>query len=182
MYYTIYKTINLINGKIYLGKHQTKNPNDSYMGSGIAIKNAIKKYGKENFKKEIIFIFDNEDEMNAKEKELINEKWVNDKNTYNKGVGGEGGPHFLGKTHSEEAKRKVAEASKKRTHSEEAKKKISEANRRRWKNPEFKKKVGKKISEIKKIKNLARSTGVVPAGSHKPSTGVQLTHAHPKFN
>lgn len=33
-YYTIYKTTNLINGKIYIGKHQTKDPYDSYLGSG----------------------------------------------------------------------------------------------------------------------------------------------------
>jgi len=48
----IYKTTNLINGKIYIGLDTKNNPN--YLGSGTAIKYAIKKYGKENFKKEII--------------------------------------------------------------------------------------------------------------------------------
>ena len=48
----IYKTTNLINGKIYVGKDVKNKP--SYYGSGNLIKLAIKKYGKENFKKEIL--------------------------------------------------------------------------------------------------------------------------------
>lgn len=37
MYYTIYKTTNLINGKYYIGKHQTENIYDNYYGSGVAL-------------------------------------------------------------------------------------------------------------------------------------------------
>jgi len=48
----IYKTTNLINGKFYIGK-DAKN-NKSYLGSGKLLKHAIQKYGKENFKKEIL--------------------------------------------------------------------------------------------------------------------------------
>jgi hypothetical protein len=55
MYYLIYKITNLINNKIYIGKHITKDKNDDYMGSGKLITRAIEKYGLENFKKEIIF-------------------------------------------------------------------------------------------------------------------------------
>ena len=100
MFYTIYKTINLLNGKFYIGKHQTENIHDLYYGSGSLIKSAISKYGKKNFKKEILFVFDNELEMNEKEKELVNEELINQINTYNVGIGGEGGPHFKGKKHS----------------------------------------------------------------------------------
>jgi group I intron endonuclease len=48
----IYKTTNLINGKIYIGKSSKDDP--SYLGSGIIIKEAIQKYGVENFIREII--------------------------------------------------------------------------------------------------------------------------------
>jgi hypothetical protein len=102
MVYTIYRTLNIVNGKYYLGKHQTENPNDDYLGSGSAIKAAIKKYGRASFTKEVLFVFDNEHEMNLKERELITEELVADKNSYNKGIGGEGGPHFKGKTHTKE--------------------------------------------------------------------------------
>ena len=102
MFYTIYKVTNIINNKIYIGKHQTLNPNDSYLGSGVALKKSISKHGKENFRKEVLFIFDSEQEMNLKEKELITEEFVARPDTYNLGVGGEGGAHFKGKKHTAE--------------------------------------------------------------------------------
>lgn len=107
MHYTIYKVTNTINNKIYIGKHQTKNLEDSYLGSGKALCAAIKLYGKEFFTKEIMFIFETEEEMNAKEKELIDENFVNSYDTYNMGIGGEGGAHFKGKKHTEETKAKI---------------------------------------------------------------------------
>ena len=51
MFYTVYKITNLINNKIYVGVHITKNLNDSYMGSGVNIKRAIKKYGNKDSSK-----------------------------------------------------------------------------------------------------------------------------------
>lgn len=50
----IYRITNLINGKTYIGQHKYKKLNDSYLGSGTLIRRAIKEYGKENFKKEIL--------------------------------------------------------------------------------------------------------------------------------
>ena len=100
MKYTIYKVTNTINNKIYIGKHQTENPDDGYYGSGVALKNSIRKHGKSNFTKEVLHIFDSEEEMNKMEKELITEEFVSRTDTYNMGVGGEGGPHFKGKTHT----------------------------------------------------------------------------------
>ena len=49
----IYKTTNLINGKIYVGKHESSFTNSVYLGSGVALKSSIKKHGRDNFKKEV---------------------------------------------------------------------------------------------------------------------------------
>ncbi len=174
MRYTIYQTTNKINGKIYIGKHQTENLNDSYLGSGIALRNAIKKYGVENFEKIILFDFDTEQEMNDKERELITEEFVKRKDTYNKGVGGEGGPHFKGKKHSVESIKKRTESRKGFKLSTEARQKISEANRRRIISEETKRKIAekakgrkhsnetkKKLSEIQAKKRLSRGSEMV---------------------
>lgn len=50
----IYKTTNTVNGKIYIGQHQAHYSNKTYLGSGTIFKKAVKKYGKESFKKEVL--------------------------------------------------------------------------------------------------------------------------------
>jgi hypothetical protein len=89
--YCVYKTTNTINGKIYIGKHQTNNIDDGYLGSGILLTRAIRKYGKQNFSKEILKFFECDEDMNAYEAEIVNEEFVNRNNTYNLCVGGQGG-------------------------------------------------------------------------------------------
>ena len=95
MKYTIYKTTNRVNGKIYIGMHKTKNIDDGYMGSGKLLRRAIEKYGVENFEKEILHVFDNEAEMKSKEKELVNEEFLQRSDTYNLCPGGHGGFGYL---------------------------------------------------------------------------------------
>jgi len=54
----VYITTNLLNGKQYVGDHSTYNQDDGYLGSGRPyFSNAIKVYGKENFKREILEFF-----------------------------------------------------------------------------------------------------------------------------
>ena len=91
MYYTIYKLTNKINDKFYIGKHQTYDLNDGYTGSGKLIRRAINKHGIDNFTKEILFVFDNEYEMNEKEKELV----VVSEHSYNLCEGGKGGWGYI---------------------------------------------------------------------------------------
>lgn len=95
MYYTVYKTTNKITGRFYIGCHKTSELNDDYLGSGKYLNHAIAKHGRENFYKEILDIFDNPDDMFAKEAELITEEVVAEGNTYNVKVGGFGGWDYV---------------------------------------------------------------------------------------
>lgn len=87
--YTVYKITNLVNNKFYIGVHKTNKPNDRYMGSGIAIKEAIKKHGKENFVKEILLITELKESAYEEEKKLTIDFF--DRNNYNMKLGGVGG-------------------------------------------------------------------------------------------
>jgi hypothetical protein len=104
----IYKITNIINKKIYIGKKKG-NPKDSknYFGSGIAIKDAIKKYGKVNFTKEILERIDNGD-LDKRERFWITELRSNIYEIgYNLTKGGDGGNTFEGKHHTIETIKKI---------------------------------------------------------------------------
>jgi hypothetical protein len=117
MHYTIYETTNIITGKKYIGKHVTKDIDDDYLGSGMILVKAIEKYGKENFYKKILFVFDNEHDMNQKEIELVNEDVVNSNEYYNIAYGGHGGNIVLRHDHElyESTRKKISEAQKARS-------------------------------------------------------------------
>jgi len=84
----IYKITNLVNGKEYVGKDESSRKR--YYGSGKLIVFAIKKYGKENFRKEILFETNNKEVLCEKEKEYIIECNSLSPNGYNLTSGGEG--------------------------------------------------------------------------------------------
>lgn len=94
MIYYIYKTTNLINGHFYIGRRGYNGQNiedDKYLGSGKRLKLAFKKYGKSNFKKEIIKICNSLEELILVETNIVNEVLINDINCYNIAIGGHGG-------------------------------------------------------------------------------------------
>lgn len=86
--YLVYKVTNRFDGKFYIGCHSTLNRDDRYMGSGTEIKEALKKYGRKSFVKEILFEFDTKEEMLAKEKELVTKEFCMREDTYNRIEGG----------------------------------------------------------------------------------------------
>jgi group I intron endonuclease len=113
----IYKTTNLINGKIYIGKCSKKNKkaSDIYLGSGNLIKRAIKKYGKENFIREII-------EDNISDNDILKIReiyWIDFYNSTNKDIGyniTKGGEGQLGITRSQETRDKISKANSGENH------------------------------------------------------------------
>lgn len=118
-YHMLYKTTNLVNGKIYIGVHKTEDINDPYMGSGKRLLLAIEKYGVKNFEKTILEYFDDAESMYAREKEIVNKEFLCREDVYNLKVGGEGGfdwindsgnGGFKGRAHSEETKKKLSDA------------------------------------------------------------------------
>jgi hypothetical protein len=85
----IYKTTNIINGKIYIGKDSKNNP--KYYGSGIALNHAIDKYGRENFSKITLEICKDADELNEREMYWIDHyKSYDNSIGYNLTMGGDG--------------------------------------------------------------------------------------------
>lgn len=99
----IYVTKNLLNGKMYVGKHTYKGIDSydmNYLGSGYILKRAIKKYGKENFSQEIL------EYTSSKEENVQREiYWIKKLNTlvpngYNIDKGGTGGGVYLNSENS----------------------------------------------------------------------------------
>jgi hypothetical protein len=118
MIYCIYEVKNLINGKTYYGQHRLREnrpfEKDPYFGSGKILNYAIKKYGRNNFKKSIVIQGDfSKNEINSFEKCIIRMMRLIDKAEYNIADGGNGGggSKFWSKEVKEVAYKKIAIAS-----------------------------------------------------------------------
>lgn len=154
----------------YYGKHVTSNPNDSYLGSGVHLERAIKKYGREHFHKEIVCVCSSEQEMNEKEREIVTEELVRDRKCYNMMLGGEGGTTWKEGEH----------------HSDETKQKLSEIARNFWEDPEYREKTISSINEAKKEKLINNPEQARldeekrRRGISKALTGLKHTYEHRK--
>lgn len=100
----IYKITNLINNKIYIGQDSHNNP--KYYGSGKILKQAIQKYGKESFVKEILEHCDTIEQLNEREIFWIKELNSQIPNGYNIAEGGQGGDTFTINPNKEEIRNK----------------------------------------------------------------------------
>lgn len=196
-YYT-YK-ITLLKGSLaghyYFGQHRTNNLNDGYTGSGKIIRNYFKHYEKiehQTYVKEIIAFYDNDDQLNEAEKQLISDKYKTDELCLNLC---EGGGTTSGYVFSEETKLKISKANK--NPSIETRKKMSDATKgnKKWlgkhHSEESKKKIGEKSkfrtpwnkgknvvyseSQINNIKNARKKQ----LGSHhSEETKKKISEAH----
>lgn len=140
MYGYIYKTTCLVTLKIYVGqKHSTKFLGEKYLGSGKLISLAIEKYGKENFKVELVQICENQEELDTQEI-----YWISYYDARNPEIGynlAEGGKYWScgyhqgmkGKTQSDYQKEQARIANSYKR-SEETRKKMSNSAKNRTKN------------------------------------------------
>jgi len=132
----VYKTTNLLNGKVYIGQ-DSKNRH-TYLGSGILLKKAIKKYGRDNFVKDTVAWCDTKDKLDFLEKFYIDFFKTRVPNGYNLTDGGEG---IVGHHHAEETKQKMSKAALGKPKTEEAKSRMSQSKKGSYHSEETKQKM-----------------------------------------
>lgn len=113
MKYLVYLTYCTASKKIYIGVHETENPNifDGYLGNGVRInvpasykhpttpfKRAVKKYGIDKFRRITLAVFESKSDAYDLEAILVNDSFIKRQDTYNIKLGGSGGcPEILKK-------------------------------------------------------------------------------------
>lgn len=188
----IYKTTNIINGKIYIGQDSKNNP--KYLGSGFLLSKAIKKYGVSNFIKEVLEICNSKEELNEKEIYWIEKMDSTNTNIgYNISKGGTGGKLVeveakKGKTYEEyygiekaaEIKRKFSEKRKgkkleyKNISREEVNIKIGESNKGKVRTDDNKNKIRETLKEFYKSEEGLQ----IKENLKKLKTGTKLSEEH----
>jgi len=86
----VYLTTNLVNSKKYIGSHHSSD--DDYLGSGVLLTKAVKKYGKENFTKIILWEGDEDNRFFVEQEYCEKYNVAEDKNYYNRTNKGTGLP------------------------------------------------------------------------------------------
>ena len=133
-----YRTTNRVNGRTYVGKRTSDRVDDGYLGSGVLLALAIKKYGRENFTREIIEFYDDSESAFLAEVEHIAEARERGENLYNIATGGTGtklGPNkakgrpgelnfWYGKDRSKELNPMYG-----KRHTDDTRKRLSESNK-----------------------------------------------------
>jgi group I intron endonuclease len=187
----IYKTTNLVNKKIYIGKYEGIKRN--YLGSGKLLRRAIEKYGKESFIREII-------EDNITNKKILREReifWIEYYDSTNLDIGynlTKGGDGSLGCSPSEETREKISQSGKGRIGwnkglkmSDEFKKKISQvtsgscnANYGKPRSEETKKKISdskQNISEETRKKLSISLKGKITGRKHSEESRKKMSES-----
>lgn len=190
MHHIIYKTTNLVNGKIYIGYHfQANEPMefDGYLGSGKNLIKAIKKYGSDKFIRETLFVYDTEEDALAKERAIIDESFVNREDTYNLTIGGGIPPSAKGKPKSAEHRLNIGLANKGKIVSQITKDKLRKSLLGRKKPAPVSIETRKKLSEALMGHKHTEEAKLKMSLNHKDTSGINNPcyglkgSAHPAF-
>jgi hypothetical protein len=123
-YHYVYIITNLITNRQYVGDHTTKRLNDGYLGSGRKLYCSFKRYGRENFTKEILDFFPTRKEaFNAQRKYIkkYNTVWPNGYN-----LNDSGGIYVNDGHHSKLSKRRISKTAKNYAKTNEGEKRYKE--------------------------------------------------------
>jgi group I intron endonuclease len=169
----LYQTTNDLNGRIYVGVHRLTDTFDSkrYLGSGYALKPAIKKYGRANFSRITLAEFSCVEDAYLAEAEMVTQEFIERPDTYNICLGGYGGG-----IQTPEMRAKLSAVKKGKKFTEEHKKKLSKAKKGRKLSPEHIAKLGKLKSKetLEKIsgENHWRTLPVMINGKYYPTRKI----------
>ena len=171
MNHYVYEITNLVNGKKYIGKRSChcSIQDDKYMGSGNLIVKAIKKYGVENFKKDILQICENEDMAYEWEKVYIEQvRAYDNSNYYNIAFGGCGFSSCQVKNMWK---------------NDEHRSKMIQTIKNTWKNDEYKAKMSRVSSETMKktIKKLWQDESYIELQRKKFSKESKMRWANEDY-
>lgn len=117
-FHIVYQTTCIPENMTYTGVHSTNRLDDTYLGSGVALKRAIRKYGVQNFTRRILAILPTADLAYAIERQMVTAEAVARTDNYNLAVGGCKPPSrsgklnsFYGRRHTARAKKRIGKAS-----------------------------------------------------------------------
>lgn len=172
IHYYIYAVMHRTSGKIYIGAHGCSpygnchrfSEDCSYMGSGKALKRALRKYGRDAFIRCILSELPSENEMYELEAALVDSEFASHPETYNLCVGGRSGntsdpdlhQSMVAKSHgwvrTPEYRQRMSLAMSRRFLNPKERQKMSEAMRGRYVSPATREKhrlaqLGKKYSD-----------------------------------
>ena len=126
MYGYIYLTTNLVNGKKYVGQKKSEVFCEWYLGSGKILKQAIDKYGRENFKVEVLKWCNSKEELDQAEiNEIADRSAAKSFDYYNIAIGGKTLVHYL----TEEQRLEMSKRQKLILNKLEVRKKMSESQK-----------------------------------------------------
>jgi group I intron endonuclease len=170
----------LVNGKIYVGVHKLADTSysRSYLGSGCALKPAIEKYGKENFRRATLAEFSCAKDAYEAETQMVTEEFCNRKNTYNLRIGGEGG------IFTEEARVKMSAAAKGKQHTPETRAKMSASHKGKIITAEAKAKIGAaskgnkhRLGSVASLETRAKMSASQKGRTASEETKIKLSNA-----